>query len=187
MDFDFVWHLTVEKCHLPGMAFVPREHLASSPKHWHHPITDPLLWKAMLTTYCGVHCKVEKYWKYQYISYNIYKIMYRLKMGMYVQFLVPWMYSYLTVLTIEVQILSNVLNGWIRGGHLAVHTYVEIQEGEHSQPVNYQTKSTSPQNIETSRGEALSIPDICHFFTRAKFLEHKIYTKKMRKLRENTL
>ena len=57
------------------------------------------------------------------------------------------MYSYLTVLTIEVQILSNVLNGWIRGGHLAVHTYVEIQEGEHSQPVNYQTKSTSPQNI----------------------------------------
>ena len=73
--------------------------------------------------------------------------MYRLKMGMYVQFLVPWMYSYLTVLTIEVQILSNVLNGWIRGGHLAVHTYVEIQEGEHSQPVNYQTKSTSPQNI----------------------------------------
>ena len=26
------------------------------------------------------------------------------------------------------------------------------------------------------------IPDICHFFTRAKLLENKIYTEKMRKL-----
>ena len=31
-----------------------------------------------------------------------------------------------------------------------------------------------------------SIPDICHFFTRAKFLENKIYTEKTRKLRQNT-
>ena len=30
------------------------------------------------------------------------------------------------------------------------------------------------------------IPDICHFFTRAKFLENKIYTEKTRKLRQNT-
>merc|ERR1711873_146218 len=30
------------------------------------------------------------------------------------------------------------------------------------------------------------IPDICHFFTRAKFLEEKIYTEKTRKLRQNT-
>ena len=30
------------------------------------------------------------------------------------------------------------------------------------------------------------IPHICHFFTRAKFLENKIYTKKTRKLRQNT-
>ena len=30
------------------------------------------------------------------------------------------------------------------------------------------------------------IPDICHFFTRAKFLENRIYTEKMRKLRQNT-
>ena len=31
-----------------------------------------------------------------------------------------------------------------------------------------------------------NIPDICHFFTRAKFLENKIYTEKSRKLRQNT-
>ena len=31
------------------------------------------------------------------------------------------------------------------------------------------------------------IPDICHFFTRTKFLENKIYTEKTRKLRQNTL
>ena len=31
-----------------------------------------------------------------------------------------------------------------------------------------------------------SIPHICHFFTQAKFLENKIYTKKTRKLRQNT-
>ena len=31
-----------------------------------------------------------------------------------------------------------------------------------------------------------SIPDICHFFTQAKFLENKIYTEKTRKLRQNT-
>ena len=30
------------------------------------------------------------------------------------------------------------------------------------------------------------IPHICHFFTRTKFLENKIYTEKMRKLRQNT-
>ena len=30
------------------------------------------------------------------------------------------------------------------------------------------------------------IPHICHFFTRAKFLENKIYTEKTRKLRQNT-
>ena len=30
------------------------------------------------------------------------------------------------------------------------------------------------------------IPDICNFFTQAKFLENKIYTKKTRKLRQNT-
>ena len=32
----------------------------------------------------------------------------------------------------------------------------------------------------------LGIPDICHFFTQAKFLENKIYTEKTRKLRQNT-
>ena len=32
----------------------------------------------------------------------------------------------------------------------------------------------------------IDIPDICHFFTRAKFLENKIYTEKTRKLRQNT-
>ena len=31
-----------------------------------------------------------------------------------------------------------------------------------------------------------TIPDICHFFTQAKFLEKKIYTEKTRKLRQNT-
>ena len=30
------------------------------------------------------------------------------------------------------------------------------------------------------------IPHICHFFTQAKFLENKIYTKKTRKLLQNT-
>ena len=30
------------------------------------------------------------------------------------------------------------------------------------------------------------IPDICHFFARAKFLENKIYTEKTCKLRQNT-
>ena len=30
------------------------------------------------------------------------------------------------------------------------------------------------------------IPYFCHFFTRAKFLENKIYTEKTRKLRQNT-
>ena len=30
------------------------------------------------------------------------------------------------------------------------------------------------------------IPYICHFFSRAKFLENKIYTEKKRKLRQNT-
>ena len=30
------------------------------------------------------------------------------------------------------------------------------------------------------------IPNICHFFTRAKFFENKIYTEKTRKLRQNT-
>ena len=30
------------------------------------------------------------------------------------------------------------------------------------------------------------ITDFCHFFTQAKFLENKIYTEKMRKLRHNT-
>ena len=30
------------------------------------------------------------------------------------------------------------------------------------------------------------IPDFCHFFTQAKFLENKIYTEKTRKLRQNT-
>ena len=34
--------------------------------------------------------------------------------------------------------------------------------------------------------EFFYIPDICHFFTRAKFLENKIYTEKTRKLRQNT-
>ena len=34
--------------------------------------------------------------------------------------------------------------------------------------------------------EPLPIPDICHFFTGAKFLENKIYTEKTRKLRQNT-
>ena len=32
----------------------------------------------------------------------------------------------------------------------------------------------------------INIPDICHFFTRAKFLENKIFTEKTRKLRQNT-
>ena len=32
----------------------------------------------------------------------------------------------------------------------------------------------------------LGIPDICHFFTRTKFLQSKIYTEKTRKLRQNT-
>ena len=31
-----------------------------------------------------------------------------------------------------------------------------------------------------------TIPHICHFFTRAKFLENKIYTEKPRKLQQNT-
>ena len=31
-----------------------------------------------------------------------------------------------------------------------------------------------------------NIPHICHFFTRAKFLENKIYTEKTRKLRQIT-
>ena len=31
-----------------------------------------------------------------------------------------------------------------------------------------------------------TIPDICHFFTRAKFLENNIYTEKTRTLRQNT-
>ena len=31
-----------------------------------------------------------------------------------------------------------------------------------------------------------TIPHICHFFTRAKFLENKIYTEKTRNLRQNT-
>ena len=35
-------------------------------------------------------------------------------------------------------------------------------------------------------GKQKVIPDICHFFTRAKFLENKIYTEKTRKLRQNT-
>ena len=34
--------------------------------------------------------------------------------------------------------------------------------------------------------ESEVIPDICHFFTRAKFLENKIYTEKTRKLRQKT-
>ena len=33
---------------------------------------------------------------------------------------------------------------------------------------------------------SVTIPHICHFFTQAKFLENKIYTKKTRKLRQNT-
>ena len=37
-----------------------------------------------------------------------------------------------------------------------------------------------------AKGEHILIPDICHFFTRAKFLENKIYTRKTRKLRQNT-
>ena len=32
----------------------------------------------------------------------------------------------------------------------------------------------------------IHIPFICHFFTQTKFLENKIYTKKTRKLRQNT-
>ena len=42
--------------------------------------------------------------------------------------------------------------------------------------------STSTWNFQGS----ISIPDICHFFTQTKFLEKKIYTEKMRKLRQNT-
>ena len=34
--------------------------------------------------------------------------------------------------------------------------------------------------------DAKHIPYICHFFTRAKYLENKIYTEKTRKLRQNT-
>ena len=37
-----------------------------------------------------------------------------------------------------------------------------------------------------SQGECDAIPYICLFFTRAKFLENKIYTEKTRKLRQNT-
>ena len=37
-----------------------------------------------------------------------------------------------------------------------------------------------------SHPHILHIPDICNFFTQAKFLENKIYTKKTRKLRQNT-
>ena len=31
----------------------------------------------------------------------------------------------------------------------------------------------------------VNIPDICNFFTQAKFLENKIYTEKTRKLHQN--
>ena len=37
-----------------------------------------------------------------------------------------------------------------------------------------------------SQSHSEPIPDICHFFTQAKFLENKIYTEKTRKLRQNT-
>ena len=40
--------------------------------------------------------------------------------------------------------------------------------------------------LETVLWQLDIIPHICHFFTRAKFLENKIYTKKTRKLRQNT-
>ena len=36
--------------------------------------------------------------------------------------------------------------------------------------------------LTTKTNNRQTIPDICHFFTRAKFLENKIYTKKTRKL-----
>ena len=53
--------------------------------------------------------------------------------------------------------------------------------------VGFQKKSytgnCSPVNVVRHNN---TIPDICHFFTRAKFLENKIYTKKTRKLRQNT-
>ena len=42
----------------------------------------------------------------------------------------------------------------------------------------------SYQNNKKIQG--VYIPDICHFFTQAKFLENKIYTEKTRKLRQNT-
>ena len=40
--------------------------------------------------------------------------------------------------------------------------------------------------LKTFFEQHMSIPDICHFFTWAKFLENKIYTEKTRKLRQNT-
>ena len=42
------------------------------------------------------------------------------------------------------------------------------------------------QNNPKTTTSRESIPDICHFFTQAKFLENKIYTEKTRQLRQNT-
>ena len=46
------------------------------------------------------------------------------------------------------------------------------------------TLSLTFPSIDQSEGlrKGRLIPDICHFFTRAKFLENIIYTKKTRKL-----
>ena len=53
-------------------------------------------------------------------------------------------------------------------------------------------KSGSPTNLVLVVGTWALVSTcgyilhICHFFTRAKFLENKIYTEKTRKLRQNT-
>ena len=45
---------------------------------------------------------------------------------------------------------------------------------------------TSKTRWEFSLVNKNSIPDICHFFTQAKYLENEIYTEKAHKLRQNT-
>ena len=51
------------------------------------------------------------------------------------------------------------------------------------QIILFEAKMSNPFSVLRVRK---TIPHICHFFTRAKFLENKIYTKKTHKLRQNT-
>ena len=66
---------------------------------------------------------------------------------------------------------------------ISIHEKQEKGKGKWGSEL-YMEQGQLCKHIECVKGK--SIPHNCHFFTLTQFLENKIYTKKTRKLRQNT-